>query len=114
MRVKYHHEKPGLSYGNIIWAERDGGSSYYRTSKFAMRGGKFPANHPCAPSSTGSLPTAECGTGKELDEFRSRGYWASCFPEGDGITMQVQNGQSPELVVSDIKDCFGWEVEIGR
>jgi hypothetical protein len=112
-----------LSTANIIWAERDRGSAYYRTSKFAMNGGKFPSNHPCAPFDDVSPPnTSQIGGSKELTAFRSLGYWASCFPEGDGITMKwwdqdtpLQEDKTPEQVMDDIRACFpNWIVIDGN
>lgn len=108
--VDYFHERPGICTGNIIWAERNQGSAYYRTSKFAMRAGKFPPDHPCAPGPAKSNDRAEFGDSESLRKFRSKGYWASCFPEGDGITMRCENGQSADVVVADIKECFGFNV----
>ena len=46
------------------------------------------------------------GTSDELAQFRARGYWASCFPEGDGITWKPENGQSDEQCLRDIRECF--------
>jgi len=120
MKVAYQHPVVGhdgkrLSTANIIWAKRDRGSAYYRVSQFAMRGGKFPPNHPCAPSS-GYSDAAQCGVSPQLLAFRERGYWASCFPEGDGITLKwwddVPNPteKTTEQVIKDITECFGWNV----
>jgi hypothetical protein len=32
-------------------------------------------------------------------------------PEGDGITMRCEREQDPEVVVQDIKECFGFDVK---
>lgn len=122
MKVTYHHPVVGsdgkrLSTANIIWAQRHYGSASYRVSKFAMLGGKFPSSHPCAPfddekPSDGS----QMGGSRRLNAFRSRGYWASCFPEGDGITLKwwddvpTPTEKTAEQVMQDIRECFGWEV----
>lgn len=111
MNVKYIHEQPGLSYGNIIWAERDRGDSYYSVSRYAMKNGKFPPDHPCSAGVASSNKESEFGSGGPLQAFRERGYWASCFPEGDGITMKVLKGQDADTVRKDIAECFGWTVE---
>ncbi len=100
------------SMGNIIWAERDLGSSYYRVSKYAMRGGKFPPVHPVGGSS--SDPGNELGTGENIKAFRARGYWASCFPEGDGITFEPLRDQTNEQCMIDIRECFGFDATWGR
>lgn len=99
LTVTYIHEQPGISYGNIMW------SPAHR-----MRHGKFPATHPAEPNGTVRFRD-ECGEGSKMRAFRQCGYWASCFPEGDGITMKTLNGQTPEQVVADIKSVFGWEVK---
>jgi hypothetical protein len=117
MKFEYFHPSQGsdgkrLSTANIIWAERNLGSAYYRVSRFAMRAGKFPSNHPCANS--------EMGKASGLDAFRARGYWASCFPEGDGITLKWwgepglgDSDKTAEEVMRDIRECFGWEIVRG-
>jgi len=46
-----------------------------------------------------------------IDAFRDKGYWASCFPEGDGITFYSLDGpKDDEQVVKDIEGCFGFTV----
>jgi hypothetical protein len=109
LQVKYFHPKKGLCSGNIIWAERDRGSSYYRISKYAMAGGKFPQTHPAAPGQ--SVNGSEMGDSPQLRAFRERGYWASCFPEGDGITFKFEDERTPEQVIKDITEVFGWDVK---
>lgn len=99
-RVKYVHENPGVHTGNILW-----------DTAYEMRSGKFPPNHPCCPGDSGMNGECQFGQGPAIEAFRARGYWASCFPEGDGITMTVKNGQSPDQVVRDIEECFGWKVK---
>lgn len=106
-----------LSTANIIWADRDRGDAYYRVSAFAMRAGKFPATHPCAPfDDEAPALSSQMGGSKQLTAFRARGYWASCFPEGDGITLKWWNDvpepseKTAEQVMNDIRECFGWEV----
>lgn len=124
MKVQYFHpikDQDGkrLSTANIIWAERNLGSPYYRYSQFGMRAGKFPESHPCAPFNA-SRAGSEMGGSPSLEAFRARGYWASCFPEGDGITMKWWDDvpepteKTPEEVMRDIRECFGWEVVDGQ
>jgi hypothetical protein len=50
------------------------------------------------------------GSGPALDAFRALGYWASCFPEGDGITISEPDGKTYADVVRDIEATFGWTV----
>lgn len=108
------HAKDSNVHGNIMWA-----------GKFPMKGGEFPANHPVQdprPSVgasfrvrensgpwenvPGEMPVSESPIGK----FRAAGYWASCFPEGDGITYKALNGQSDEQQRKDVEECFGWTI----
>ena len=123
MTVKYFHPVSAsdgrrLSAANIIWTERDRGDHYYRKSRFAMERGRFPASHPCAPfdDETRTKLSSQIGSSKSLTAFRDRGYWASCFPEGDGITLKwwqdvpAPTDKSKAEVIRDIEECFGWNV----
>lgn len=111
--VKVHPYREKLAYGNIIWAQRDQGSAYYRVSRFAMRAGQFPPGHPVGGSGR-SDAEAQCGDGESIQRFRALGYWASCFPEGDGITWKPLKGQSDEQCLADIKAAFGWDARWAR
>lgn len=112
LNFKVYPFREKLGMGNIIWAERDQGNAYYRVSRFAMRSGKFPADHPVGGT---RHPTdfSQGGSGAAIDKFRERGYWASCFPEGDGITWKPERGQSDEQCMADIRECFGWDAQWG-
>jgi len=108
MTVRVVHYQPN-GYGNILWRE-----------SFPMRYGKFPKNHPCADN-----PEPFCMLGDQrhvvpgeppqstdaLGVFRSRGYQASCFPEGDGICFVPPTGRTADEVTRDIRECFGWQVK---
>lgn len=112
---KYHAGTKGLSYSNIIFA-----------SKYPMRGGKFPQSHPChddpqptvggkwtSIDSTGArteMPGEQPESKTNLGNFRARGYWASCFPEGDGITFEPLKNQNRETIINDISECFQVQV----
>lgn len=98
MTVIYRHRIQGVCYANILWEGR-----------FPMKGGKFPPGHPL--SGDGCAGGNAYGNHPKLQEFRARGYYASCFPEGDGITVDPLNDQSREQVVQDIEECFGWTVK---
>jgi hypothetical protein len=114
MKVKVFPYREKLAHGNIVWAERDRGSAYYRVSRYAGRNGRFAPDHPVAPNAEvfGREPNgSQCGSSPKLDAFRARGYWASCFPEGDGITWKPERGQSDEQCYADIRECFGWDIE---
>jgi len=74
-----------------------------------MRGGSFPKTHPAVGVAVHAGST-QFGSSSALDKFRARGYWASCFPEGDGITVLCEREQDETTVVKDIQECFGWEV----
>ena len=112
LKFKVYPFRKNLGMGNIIWAERNLGSSYYRVSQYAMRGGKFPATHPVGG---GHCPSdaSQCGESEAITKFRERGYWASCFPEGDGITWEPKRDQSDEQCLADIRECFGWDAQWG-
>ena len=115
MKVYYTHGRKGVCLSNIFWSQT-----------FPMRGGKFPSSHPCAanakpfvsgahrtkvPESTEwtNVPGETTNGNTPLDRFRMRGYWASCFPEGDG--MAIDAGDRTEgQVVADIAECFGWKI----
>jgi len=98
MEVIYIHETPSEHYGNIMWKGR-----------YPMRRGEFPKDHPASANECfGS--SDQIGQNTKMLEFRARGYWASCFPEGDGITMKTENGQTREQVIKDIQEVFGWKV----
>lgn len=112
LKVKVYPYRPGVGTGNIIWAERDRGSSHYRVSRFAMVAGRFPSNHPVGGTHSES-DRSQMGSGEKIEAFRNRGYWASCFPEGDGITCKSLNGQSDEQSLTDIRECFGWDAQWG-
>lgn len=109
LNVRVFPYRPGLGMGNIIWAERDRGSSYYPVSRYAMRGGKFPPDHPVGGGDVGG---AQSGDSDAMRAFRERGYWASCFPEGDGITWKPEREQTFERACADIRECFGWNVKV--
>lgn len=109
MKVEYFHEIPGVGYGNIIWTQD--------RRRYSPKNGRYPKDHPAAPGGVvfgTTINGGQCGESPAMEAFRARGYWASCFPEGDGITMKVGNGQSPEQVAKDIAEVFGWEVVIKR
>lgn len=112
LRVKVYPFREKLGMGNIIWAERDRGSAYYRVSRFAMRAGKFPPDHPVG-GTRHATDSSQGGSGSTIDAFRERGYWASCFPEGDGITWKPERGQTDEQCMVDIRECFGWDAAWG-
>lgn len=44
-----------------------------------------------------------------LAKFRELGYWASPYPEGDGVTFKDESGDKRnEGIVSDARKCFSW------
>lgn len=110
MKVKVYSYREKIACGNVIWCERDRGNAYYRVSKFAMSRGRFPASHPCASSSVIGY-TTEIGCSSKLTAFRERGYFASCFPEGDGFCWEPLRKQTDMQCLSDLRECFGWECE---
>jgi hypothetical protein len=44
-----------------------------------------------------------------INQLRGLGYWASAFPEGDGVTFTEDTKQKRnDELVSDIRTCFKW------
>ncbi len=44
-----------------------------------------------------------------INQLRKLGYWASAFPEGDGITFTEDTGKKRNNeLVSDVRACFEW------
>ena len=94
MPNQFHH-------GNILW-----------TGDHKPRNGRWPKSHPVAPDESvyGFPVSDQFGKSNSIEEFRARGYWASCFPEGDGITFKLGNTQDAATVAKDVAECFGFEV----
>lgn len=73
-------------------------------SKHPMRNGKFLSTHPfidCKEPLTFANNPHPDATDR-LNKFRQAGYFASCFPEGDGITIQRLKGQSEQQLIEDV------------
>ncbi|MBW0147229.1 hypothetical protein [Marinobacter arenosus] len=50
---------------------------------------------------------------KSLEKLREIGYWASPFPEGDGITFNIYDDsikRNGEEMLADFQECFDWVV----
>jgi hypothetical protein len=101
LKVVIRHGAEGLSYSNICWSP-----------SIEMRGGKFPKMHPCAadPKPTVFKGSAIPPHDGPLGRFRAKGYFASCFPEGDGIAFEPPEGVTHEQIAADVVECFGFEV----
>lgn len=98
-KVEVRIGRKGLSYSNILWKPAH-----------PMRGGNFPQSHPCYdnPNPTVFSFDEQPSTDDSLGKFRARGYFASCFPEGDGITFEsINERHSPLKICNDVKECFG-------
>lgn len=91
--------------GNIYWRGNHG-----------MRAGEWPRSHPCFgnPKLTVATHNEQPASQDPLGRFRARGYFASCFPEGDGICFDAPAGKTTPDIVNDIHECFGWSVEVKR
>jgi len=51
----------------------------------------------------------ESDIGTSLNQLRELGYWASAFPEGDGVTFTENSGEKHnDELVSDVRACFCW------
>ena len=113
VNVDYVHSANRKFASNIIWQP-----------SFPMRHGKFPKTHPCYGMAEPFMLMGEKRTADEVHEikesddalarFRALGYEASCFPEGDGITLDVPDHKLMEDVINDIQSCFGWKVTKSR
>jgi hypothetical protein len=91
LQVEYYHQFE-RHLGNIMWPKSLGTSN---------------KTHP--------VTSVGCDADSPLGKFRALGYFASCFPEGDGITMKDESGEkSANDVAEDIRRCFGWDVIIKR
>ena len=102
IRVEYFHEIPGVAQANVMWHGR-----------WPMRNGQFPSRHPVGGTSV-SDGSMQLGTSNGIAKFRAKGYWASCFPEGDGMIVEVPPERDADAVADDIRECFGWQVKIKR
>lgn len=99
LAVGFYPYRRGIASGNLKWA-----------GKWPMKRGYFPKGHPAAGNGS-SDDAMQHGTSPELLAFRARGYWASCFPEGDGITWQPLNGQDDDQALADVRACWPeWRV----
>ena len=43
-----------------------------------------------------------------LQGLRKLGYWASAYPEGDGVTFATKNKQDQEQIMNDFVQSFSW------
>lgn len=51
----------------------------------------------------------ESEIGSSISQLRELGYWASAFPEGDGVTFTEESGKKRnDELVSDVRSCFDW------
>lgn len=99
MKVEVFPYREKIGMGNMMW----------KGPRFEMRHGKFPKEHPVGGGFRDDGD--QCGNGKTIKEFRGIGYWASCFPEGDGITWKPLKGQSDEQCLLDMQNCFpDWDL----
>lgn len=86
MKIKYCHQKENF-YGNIFWDKNIKLENLINDTNIDFR--------------------------SQLEKFRALGYYASCYPEGDGIAISDNTGtKTADNVSSEISKIFGWEVEI--
>jgi hypothetical protein len=46
---------------------------------------------------------------KSLDKVRTLGYWASPYPEGDGVTFTDESKKKKDIeILNDFRSCFDW------
>jgi hypothetical protein len=82
------------NYGMVFWSGR-----------WPMSAGAFPPDHPVGG---GHSLTMQFGFSADMLSFRARGYWASCYPEGDGFCFQPRRDQTLVTTFIDIRECFEW------
>jgi hypothetical protein len=106
MKVKLLVGRPNVNW-NILFTEK----------VFPMKGGKFPKDHPCVAnpepmtfSSNSSLDKEGKMGNDPLSLFRKAGYSASCFPEGDGITFDLEVDKTTAQVKEDIENILKFTV----
>ena len=81
MKVRYCHQKNNF-YGNIFWEKNIKLDELLDSDSGNFRG--------------------------LLERFRSLDYYASCYPEGDGIAIKDNsNNKSAHDVALEISDIFG-------
>jgi hypothetical protein len=51
-------------------------------------------------------------TDDPLGVLRARGYLASCFPEGDGISFDPPDGKTTDQIVQDFQECLGLDLDV--
>ncbi len=102
MRVTIRHGAPGVCMSNILWRRY-----------WPERRNPFPTAHPCTgnPKPTVFVGDEVPDTNDPLGLFRKRGYFASCFPEGDGIAFRPPEGKTEKEIEEDVRQCFGFEVD---
>jgi hypothetical protein len=70
---------------------------------YPMREGKFPKLHPFIDNPEPFTFSANPPHGEDrLSKFRQAGYYASCFPEGDGLSFKPLHGQDNERIKQDV------------
>ena len=100
MKMKYFHQTQH-TYGNLMWPEH---------GTFPMNGGKFPSNHPIDGAKMIFINTDYVDDGSKFYKLHKMGYSLSCFPEGDGMVINGLNGQSPDKVIEDVVEVFGFDI----
>ena len=101
--AKYYCPLPGVGKGNLLWDAAN-----------PMRGGKFPPSHPLATNPEPMTIGRPEPTDDPLGKFRAMGYWASCFPEGDGLCFDAPEGVTFEQMIADVRTCFPWRIVVKR
>lgn len=103
LQVDYYG-RSSAGYGNIIWSPAH-----------KMRGGVLPKSHPCAgnPRPTVFSRDEQPKSADPLGKLRAKGYLASCFPEGDGISFDPPAGRAHEEILADFRECWpDWKIEV--
>lgn len=57
----------------------------------------------------------EAAIANSLTLIRLKNYWASAYPEGDGVTFTDENKRSDTEVLKDFRNCFKWlDIVVGQ
>lgn len=91
-----------LSHGNLMFDKAS-----------PMIGGVLPKAHPFWDNPTPlTFPGGKYTDGTDrLSNFRRAGYWASCFPEGDGLVFRQLNGQDNDQIQRDVIEHLKVELD---
>lgn len=101
MKARYLPPQSKHAYGNVMFDRA-----------YPAKNGKFPKDHPFAPSQNVFDNYPSIGTGEKLEALREAGYYVSCFPEGDGLCFSAAASYTQEKIIEDIVKFLGVELTV--